>query len=499
MATVTVKGASGKTWQFEEKIIGQGGMKDVYFAPDKSYVVGFFRDKIDAVGKQRLNNIVGKYRVGVLEGTGGEFWASRFCWPMDVVEHNGRVGIVAPTYPKNFFFSHGSIQNDMLNIKGREKEGKWFASTKLRKRLAPEEKGTWRSYLTQTLNISRAVRRMHAAGLAHSDLSYKNVLVDPATGQACIIDIDGLVVPGIFPPDVVGTPDFIAPEVMSTTHLKFNDPNRKLPSQATDRHALAVLIYMYLLYRHPLRGGKIHDMDPTKDEELGMGKNALFIEHPTDKSNRVRVSDLEKEEKIWGDPNVMPYTITGPYLSDLFKRAFVDGLHNPSARPIAAEWETALLKTVDMIQPCSNKQCEKGWYVFDNKTVPTCPYCKTPYVGKLPVLDLYKSQIAGKYLPENHRIMVWDGQSLYPWHVHFKTIPNENLKHSDSKRVGYFQKISNDWYLINENMPTFEDVTDKANVKKIPIGEKVKLQQGMILKLSNADDGRLISVSMAGK
>lgn len=37
---------------------------------------------------------------------------------------------------------------------------------------------------------------MHAAGLAHSDLSYKNVLIDPVTGSACVIDVDGLVVPG---------------------------------------------------------------------------------------------------------------------------------------------------------------------------------------------------------------------------------------------------------------------------------------------------------------
>jgi hypothetical protein len=29
-----------------------------------------------------------------------------------------------------------------------------------------------------------------------------------------------LVVPGKYPPDVVGTPDFIAPEVVMTNHLK---------------------------------------------------------------------------------------------------------------------------------------------------------------------------------------------------------------------------------------------------------------------------------------
>lgn len=96
---------------------------------------------------------------------------------------------------------------------------------------------------------------MHAAGLAHSDLSYKNVLIDPVSKSAAIIDIDGLVVPGLYPPDVIGTADFIAPEVVSTKSLSVKDPNRNLPNRLTDLHALAVLIYMYLLYRHPLRGG----------------------------------------------------------------------------------------------------------------------------------------------------------------------------------------------------------------------------------------------------
>jgi serine/threonine protein kinase len=96
------------------------------------------------------------------------------------------------------------------------------------------------------------------------DLSYKNILIDPVMGRACVIDVDGLVVPGKYPPDVVGTPDFIAPEVVMTNHLKKDDPQRHLPNIMTDRHALAVLIYMYLLYRHPLRGGKVHDVNDPK-------------------------------------------------------------------------------------------------------------------------------------------------------------------------------------------------------------------------------------------
>jgi serine/threonine protein kinase len=108
-----------------------------------------------------------------------------------------------------------------LGIKGKEKEGKWFASANNQNRFLDErEKGTWLNYLKICILIARAVRRMHAAGLAHSDLSYKNILIDPVTGRACVIDVDGLVVPGKYPPDVVGTPDFIAPEVIQTNHLK---------------------------------------------------------------------------------------------------------------------------------------------------------------------------------------------------------------------------------------------------------------------------------------
>jgi serine/threonine protein kinase len=127
-------------------------------------------------------------------------------------------------------------------FKGKEKEGKWFASAKLRNKFVETEfKGTWLSHFHMCIQIARAVKRLHAAGLAHSDLSYKNVLVDPKSGKANIIDCDGLVVPGLFPPDVVGTPDFIAPEVLETRSLKIGDPNKKLPSIQTDRHALAVL------------------------------------------------------------------------------------------------------------------------------------------------------------------------------------------------------------------------------------------------------------------
>ena len=492
--TIKITATDGSQVEFVDEMIGAGGMKDVYFSPDKSYVVAFFRDKQDFNAKDRLQNITGKYRENIFNQAGGEYWKDLYCWPTKIVEYNGKLGLTCPTYQKQFFFKKGSINNDFLGIKGKEKEGKWYASAKnLNKFLAPEEKGDWFKYFQICIRISRAVKRLHAAGLAHSDLSYKNVLVDPTTGQASIIDIDGLVVPGKYPPDVLGTPDFIAPEVISTKHLPITDAKRKLPSIKTDRHALAVMIYMYLLYRHPLRGGKVNDLDSAKDEELSMGIKALFVEHPTDKSNRVKVDQLHPSQLPQGDPNKIPYSVCGPYLKELFNKAFIDGLRNPDIRPTADEWEHALLKTVDLMQPCQNPNCWHKWFVFDNSTKPKCPFCGTEYKGQLPVLNLYYSPKVGVFKPENYRLMVYNKQLLYMWHVNRFVNANEKTTSDQKTPVGDFHFHNGKWILINRKLTS---MYDKDIDKKIEIGEAVELSEGKKILLSKEDGGRLIIVQL---
>lgn len=488
----------GRQVEYVDEMIGQGGMKDVYFSPKRDYAVAFFRGKADSQLVDRLKVITDTYHKRIFQQEGAAYWETVFRWPDGVVLKDDRVGVTVPIYQNNFFFETGSKNSDMLGIKGKEKEGKWFASANNRNRfIDPSELGDWSTHLRMCIQIARATRRMHYAGLSHSDLSYKNCLVDPKNGRACLIDLDGLVVPGKYPPDVVGTPDFIAPECVATAHLNPRDPNRKLPSRETDQHALAVLIYMYLLYRHPLRGNKVHDKDdPGKDDELMMGKGALFVEHPTDGSNRINVKGVKPSQLPWADTNKIPYTVTGPYLSDLFRRAFIDGLHEPSKRPTAEEWEIALVKTVDLIQPCANSKCEQKWYVFDNTTKPVCPFCGTPHKGKLPVLNLYSSRTAGKFMPDNHRVMVYTNQSFFKWHINRHVAPNEKLSDANKKRVGYFVQHAGSWWLVNEAMPDLMDKTDPNQDKSIPVGGKVELVDGQRLLLSREDGGRVVVVQM---
>ncbi len=506
MITKTVQSIinQGRTYQYidngEPK---QGGMKDVYFSPDKKYVVAFYRDKQDFNSKERLKRIVTQYFESffVKDPVSGAFYKELYSWPTDVIEDGNRTGIIVPFYSRNFFFKKGYSNNDLL--KGGEKEGKWFASAKFRvtqsrSRLDSSELGNWLSYFQVCVNIARGVKRLHAAGLAHSDLSYKNVLIDPISKTAAIIDIDGLVVPNLFPPDVIGTADFIAPEVLSTKHLSKNDPNRKLPNRLTDLHALAVLIYMYLLYRHPLRGGNYFGaMDTEKEEDLLMGEKALFVEHPTDTNNRNfkrEYGDNLQKFAPWTDLRKTPYTITGPYLKELFDQAFIKGLHNPMQRPTASEWEQALIKTNDLKLECSNPACEQKWFIYNNTQNTCCPFCGTKYKHSIPVLDFYYQFKPNVWKPENQRLVVYDNSTLHQWHTNRNVIRNERLTDTEKVSVGYFSFFNGKWVFVNQKLNA---LSDKTEGKDIPVGSMVEITNGKQLLLSKEEGGRVAVISIA--
>lgn len=490
----------GKTYPYVDN--GEpmrGGMKDVYFAPDKSYVVAFYRDEQDFNTKERLKKIVTQYYDSFFNRDGGDYFKELYCWPTDMVEADKKIGLIVPAYDKTFFFKKGYATGE--GIKGKEKQGLWFASGKFRNkqfslRLDEAELGTWLSHFQINVKIARGVKRLHAAGLAHSDLSYKNVLIDPVSKAATIIDIDGLVVPGLFPPDVIGTADFIAPEVLSTKHLDLRDVNRRHANRTTDLHALAVMIYMYLLYRHPLKGGKVNDLDTEKDDLLSMGEKALFIEHPTDLSNRPKPDQLSKYALPWADVNRVPYTVTGPYLKKLFDEAFITGLHHPNIRPNADTWEQALLKTTDIMLPCSNGLCGQKWFVFDNTTTPKCPFCETPVKGTVPVLDLYYQFRPTVWQPEHHRLMVYNNQYLFQWHVNRNIVRNERLTLEQKIPVGYFTFHNGKWVLVNQKLTSLKDLTED---KEILPGKMVDITDGKKLLLSDEEGGRVAVITIANK
>lgn len=488
MNTVTATLRDGRTVQFLPTVIGEGGMKRVFFTADKQSVVCFFKDASTALDPNRLARleaIVGSFNPTLDAKTGAEF-ASLYCWPTGIVV-SPELGVMTPAYSSNFFFASGRFQ-------GKEKEGKWFSSPKLRKLLPDAERGNWLNYLQVCIRMSRAVRKMHFTGLAHSDLSCRNILVDPASGQCAVIDIDSLVVPGKFPPDVLGTPGYIAPEVIATQHLPVKDPNhpgqpnpaRHLPSIKTDLYALPVLIYEYLLRRHPLRGPKVNSTaSAEEDERLSMGEKALFIENPNDKSNRPKSGLSVSYEDLGPSSGANARR----YLPNLFYRAFVDGLHNPSARPTADEWEKALCRTTDLLIPCGNSSCEEKWFVYTDGKKPRCPFCGWSLQQRIPVLEFHYAPRRGQFRPEGHFLVGWNQRPLHRWHVFTNVQPVEGV---DRESVAYVAFHQGQWILINKHLESL--ISPSGN--PVPIGQACLLREGDEIQLSKDDKGRLISVRM---
>ncbi len=462
----------------------RGGMKYTYFAPDKSYVVQFFNEpnKIDRNMAARLEAIIGRYNPTIPESKGGaigndeklaSYFAGRFCWPTDLVVAP-EFGIVSPAYPKSFFFDEGASQ--FLDLKGKDKKSNWFTSSN-RRFLNKNELGDFRSMIQMSLLLARSIRRLHQAGLAHSDLSNNNVLIDPKTGNCVVIDIDTLVVPGLFPPEVAGTRGYIAPEVLSTMELDRNDPRRKIPSSVTDLHALAVLIYEYLFFRHPLMGPKIYSSESAeRDDYLGLGPMATFIENPDDTSNR---------------PSALKTTIKdlGPVMENLFLRAFVDGLHNPALRPSAMEWERGLVKTWDLLHKCSNPACEKKWFVLHDVNNPVCPFCGTRITDRNIVRFELSSEVRGHdgEWRSYSELDVVNNTPLFKWHLYSNVFADEK---ADKSLQAYVCCHNGEWFLINRNAEGM--LSSQGN--PVPAGQAIRLTDGMVFRGSRYERGMLIKV-----
>ncbi|MDM8565836.1 hypothetical protein QUF74_09300 [Candidatus Halobeggiatoa sp. HSG11] len=444
---------NGRTIEYYPEIIGEGATKQAYLTKDNQSVICFYKNNIPRL--TRLQKILTVFNPTL----NNKYWQELFCWPTDIVLEP-KIGIVMPVYPNNFLFKNGRWQ-------GKPKKSRWFISSKLCNYLPITEPGSWIDYFKICILLARAVNRLHLSGLAHSDLSDNNILIDPTTGKILITDIDSLIVPQIFVPEVNGTPGYIAPEVLATIESPINDKN--LANINTDQHALAVLIYELLLNRHPLRGPKVNSINSAEEDEyLSMGEQALFIEHPTDFSNHLSTDK--------------PLTILGPTLTKLFYQAFVTGLHSPHLRPTAYQWEKALITTWEQLYPCSN--CNKSWFIITNSH---CSFCKTPIDKPVFTLTVLSQKLPNKWLPIDE-IVIYDGKCLFAWHVFDNIFPTY---FADKTPLAYCAFHQGKWLLVNQLLTSMALSTGKS----VAINTAIELKIGMEIHLSQEAHGCIIKVN----
>ena len=95
--------------------------------------------------------------------------------------------------------------------------------------------------------LAHSFRALHLSGFSYRDVSYDNVVFDPEAGDVLIIDNDNVGVDDMHPATVGGTLRFMAPEIVRS---------EAMPSAKTDLHSLAVLLFYFWHWEHPLEGSR---------------------------------------------------------------------------------------------------------------------------------------------------------------------------------------------------------------------------------------------------
>lgn len=161
-----------------------------------------------------------------------------------------------------------------------------------------------------------------------------------------MIDVDNIYVAGKGAAAVLGTPRYIAPEVIS---------RQKNPDVLSDNYSLAVLIFELLRIGHPYISDDILDGTP-EDEEAALAGKYDYVDD--DNSTNMLPADIVLTEK----------------LKQLFEKCFVNGKKNRIERPSAREFEFALLEASNKLIKCPS--CGAWHYPRKSgKVYEGCPWC----------------------------------------------------------------------------------------------------------------------------
>ena len=195
--------------------------------------------------------------------------------------------------------------------------------------------------------IAKAFGELEKNNLSYCDISGSNILVRIQKGASIkMIDVDNIYTAGKGTAAVLGTPRYIAPEVMS---------RQKNPDVLSDNYSLAVILFELLRVGHPYISDDVLDGTPEDEEAALAGK----YDYVTDENST----------------NMLPANVVfTDKLKELFRRCFVDGKKNRLARPSALEFEYALLEASNKVIKCPS--CGAWHYVRKTGRVyEDCPWC----------------------------------------------------------------------------------------------------------------------------
>jgi DNA-binding helix-hairpin-helix protein with protein kinase domain len=198
----------------------------------------------------------------------------------------------------------------------------------------------FRVLATAGLELAHSFLQLHTKGMCYRDISFGNVFFAPDTGEVLICDNDNVAFDGAPRGAVLGTPRFMAPEIVR---------GEAPPSTQSDLFSLAVLLFYLFVVHHPLEGrneAAIRCFDLPAMTKI-YGTEPLFIFDPQDDSNRPVPGYQDNALAFW--------PIYPTFLRKVFERAFTEGLRDPQhGRVRESEWRQAMVRLRDVIFYCGH-------------------------------------------------------------------------------------------------------------------------------------------------
>lgn len=308
---------------------------------------------------------------------------------------------------------------------------------------------TFRALLTAGVGLAHHFLELHARGLCYRDISFGNVFFDPSDGRVLICDNDNVAVDGSGAAGVLGTPRFMAPEVVR---------GETLPSTQTDLWSLAVLLFYMLCVHHPLEGERelaIRCLDLPAMTKL-YGTEPLFVFDPNDASNRPVPGHHDNALAFWP---VYPES-----LRQLFTKSFTAGASRPGDRVRESEWRASLVAVRDGIVWCPGCGVEVFTDTAAGSTAGTCWSCSRQVT---PPLQLRV---------ERSVVMLNHDTRLFPHHTDtaraydFSSAVAEVRAHPTEQGV---------WGLANLSPKRWVATTPDGKVVDIDPGRSVRLAPGV--------------------
>jgi len=304
--------------------LGKGGEASVYTVSGKSNLVAKIYNSSHTIDKQKLEKL--EVMCDLYDDKIAEYYA----WPLQVI-YSGRkaVGFIMENLNSSSKNSNGSKYEKFVNFYGWKFRRKYFPNAE------------YRFMVHAAQNLAVAIQTLHEKDIVVGDINESNVFVNNTDTTIKLIDCDSYQIEEYLCD--VGKPEYTAPEL----------PNKLRGEKRTANHdnfALAVMIFLILVGKHPY---------------TGLGAPLDQIRQSITQGLYCYGKDAKKKNISAQYPYSEVFNSLNDEIKELFEQAFCT-----ISRPTAKDWINALGKYEKELVECAN---DKGhWY---NPNYNSCIWC----------------------------------------------------------------------------------------------------------------------------